>query len=309
MHRLTTFGLTLLGLGLLLGCAQTPGFVDFKPPIPTIKKEVPKLPVTPKRVTKRKANVNGKVLILEYHRVLPKDSRYDRSMKKFKQDLQILYEKGFRPVTMSEYLDNKMNIAPGATPVVITFDDSDPSQFTLLPDGRPSANSAIGIWHAFAQKYPDFPIKALFYVLPNGPFGQRKLQAQKMKMLKDWGCELGSHTWSHKNLAKMTDEQVKAELGKSIDYIRKLGFEPRHLALPFGIMPKNQALLQGFTWNGKQYKFDSVALAGSSPARAPTDKKLNPYKLPRVQAVDIDYGFRYWLEVERKMRVALYVQP
>ena len=79
-------------------------------------------------------------------------------MKKFKQDLQLLYEKGFRPVTMSEYLDNKIDIAPGASPVVITFDDSDPSQFTLLPDGRPSANCAIGIWHAFAQKYPDFPI-------------------------------------------------------------------------------------------------------------------------------------------------------
>lgn len=309
MHRLTTLSFTLLGLGFLSGCAQTPGFVDFKPPIPTIKKAEPKLPVAPKRVTKRKGNVSGKVLILEYHRVLPKDSRYDRSIKKFRQDLQLLYEKGFRPVTMSEYLDNKISIAPGASPVVITFDDSDPSQFSLLPDGTPDPNSAVGIWHAFAQKYPDFPIKALFYVLPNGPFGQKKLQAQKMKMLKDWGCELGSHTWRHKSLAKLTDEEVKAEFGKSIDYIRKLGFEPRHLALPYGVMPKNKALLRSFTYNGKSYKFDSVTLAGSSPALAPTNKKLDPYRLPRVQAVDIDYGFRYWLEVERKMRVALYVQP
>ena len=71
MRRLHLFGLSLFGLGLLAGCAQTPSFVDLKVPVPTIKKATPKLPVAPKRVTKRKGNVNGKVLILEYHRVLP----------------------------------------------------------------------------------------------------------------------------------------------------------------------------------------------------------------------------------------------
>jgi peptidoglycan/xylan/chitin deacetylase (PgdA/CDA1 family) len=248
-------------------------------------------------------------LILEYHRVLPKDTRYDRSIKKFRQDLQLLYEKGFRPITLSQYLDNKIDIAPGASPVVITFDDSDPSQFTILPDGTIDPNCAVGIWQKFAQKYPDFPIRAMFYILPNGPFGQKALQAKKMQMLKEWGCEVGSHTWNHKNLTKLSDNDVKFQITRSVDWIRSLGFEPRHLALPYGNSPKNPSILKGFMSGGKRYGFDSVTLAGSAPAYAPTDKRLNPYRIPRVQAVDIDYGFKYWLEVERKMRIALYVKP
>lgn len=262
-----------------------------------------------KRVSKRKGNTTGKVIIAEYHRIVPKETRWDRSIKKFKEDLQLLYERGFRPVTLSEYLDDKMDLPPGASPVVMTFDDSDPTQFKLLPDGTIDPDCAVGIWKAFADKYPDFPVKGTFYVLPNGPFGQKAMREKKLKMLKEWGSELASHTWSHKSLAKLTDEQIKAELAKSIDWIRELGFEPRHLALPFGVMPKNRALLRGFEYKGRNYRFDSVALAGAGPALAPTDERLDPYRLPRVQGMDLDLGLRYWLEMERKEKVALYVQP
>lgn len=286
--------------------------VQIKPTLAAAAEPPPKpapKPSPPKRVSKRPGNVNGKVMILEYHRIVDKDTMYDRSVKKFKQDLQLLYERGYRPVTLGEYLDGKIDIAPGAIPVVFTFDDSDPSQFQFLADGTLDPNCAVGIWSAFAEKHPDFPVRATFYVLPNGPFGQKKYREKKVQMLKDWGCELASHSWSHKSLGKMTDEQVKTELGKSIDWIRSLGFEPRHLALPYGVMPKNRTLLKSFQYNGKTYGFESVALAGAGPALAPTDPKLDPMRLPRIQGMDRDLGIRYWLEMERKMKVAFYVQP
>lgn len=303
----------VLALGLGLGCGRPlAGEVQVKSPLAAASETPAKPkppPAPPPRVSKRKGNTSGKVMILEYHRIVAKDTLYDRSVKKFRQDLQLLYERGYRPVTLSQYLDDKMDIPPGAIPVVFTFDDSDPSQFRFLADGSLDPKCAVGIWSAFAEKHPDFPVRATFYVLPNGPFGQKKLRDKKLKMLKDWGSELASHTWSHKNLAKLTDEQVCAELGKSIDWIRELGFEARHLALPYGVMPKNRALLKSFKYKGKSYGFESVALAGAGPALAPTDKKLDPMRLPRIQGMDRDLGIRYWLEMERKMKVAFYVQP
>lgn len=303
---------TLLFMPVAMQQGRQPALLQFRPVLPTIKSNASgpaTLPGVRKRVTKRKGNTKGKILILEYHRIVPKDTRYDRSIKKFKADLERLHKWGFRPVTLSEYLDNKIDIDPGATPVVFTFDDSDPSQFTLRSDGSLDPNCAVGIWDTFAKKHPDFPVRATFYVLPNGPFGQKKFQAKKVEMLRAWGSEIACHTWSHKDLGKLTDEQVKFQLAMSIDYVRKLGVEPRHLALPYGVMPKNQSLVRRFDWNGKTYRFDSCALAGSAPARPPGDPKLNPYRLPRVQAVDIDYGMNFWLAKERKGKVAFYVKP
>lgn len=303
-----------IALAITLGSCGKPIASDLqiRPAVASAAEPPPKpnpKPALPKRVSKRKGNTTGKVMVLEYHRIVAKDTLYDRSVKKFKQDLQLLYERGYRPVTLSQYLDNKIDVPPGAIPVVFTFDDSDPSQFRFLEDGTLDPTCAVGIWSAFAEKYPDFPVRATFYVLPNGPFGQKKLRDKKLQMLKDWGCELASHTWNHKSLGKLTDEQVCAELGKSIEWIRGLGFEPRHLALPYGVMPRNRALLKSFKYNGKTYGFQSVALAGAGPALAPTDERLDPMRLPRIQGMDRDLGIRYWLEMERKMKVAFYVQP
>ena len=166
---------------------------------------------TPARVSDRKADPTGTVPVLMYHRLGDKEASMVRTRANFKNDLNRLYALGFRPVTLAEYASNHMKLAPGASPVVLSFDDSHPDQFRLLEDGTVDPQCFVGIWLSFAKKHPDFPVRATFFVLPNGPFGQKKLAQKKMKMLLDWGCEIGSHALSHKSLTKLTDREVMNE--------------------------------------------------------------------------------------------------
>lgn len=216
---------------------------------------------------------------------------------------------GFRPVTLGDYLDNRMDLAPGASPIVITFDDSTQSQFSMLPNGQIDPNSAIGAWKEFAEKHSDFPILASFYVLPPVPWGQKDHLPKKLAFLQQWGCEIGSHTISHTSLKKLSEEQAKQELAGSIEFVRGLGFDCRALSLPYGISPKNATLLRKFVYNGKAYSLDGCLLVGANPAPSPTSDKFDPYRIPRIQGIDGPYGVTYWLDKVAKGEVEPYVQP
>ncbi len=246
----------------------------------------------------------GDVLVLMYHRTGPEEKRMVRSRKNFANDLARLYKAGYRPVTLDEYTSNTMDIPRGASPVVMSFDDSDPSQLTMLKDGTVDPKCMVGIWMAFHKKHKDFPVKGTFFVLPNGPFGQSKMQAKKLGLLRSLGCEIGSHT----ALKKLPDEAVCKELGASYEFIKKLGFVGRSMATPYGIAPKNRKLLETWTYNGKSYRYANICLAGSSPAPSPLSKSFDRRRIPRVQAYNGTLGITYWLNREGK-DFKPYVQP
>ncbi|ARU42203.1 hypothetical protein CCB80_14050 [Armatimonadetes bacterium Uphvl-Ar1] len=261
------------------------------------------------RVTNRKGNRQGTVLVLMYHRTGPEEKYMVRSRKNFKADLERLYRLGYRPVTLAEYGSNRMKLPRGSSPVVLTFDDSDPSQFSLKSDGTTDPNSMVGIWRSFEKKHPDFPVKGTFFVLPNGPFGRQKDAAKKLNLLKKWGSEIGSHTMTHRSLNKITDSEVSVEFGKSFEYVRKLGFTPDSLALPYGVLPKNRDLLKSAHYGGKNYRYSNVVLAGSEPAPSPLSKSFNPLRIPRVKAYDGEMGINWWLDFNKKHPTKTYVQP
>ncbi|MFM9872159.1 MAG: polysaccharide deacetylase family protein [Fimbriimonadaceae bacterium] len=262
-----------------------------------------------KRVSNRPGNRKGTVLVLMYHRTGPDEKYMVRSQKNFLADLTRLYRLGYRPVTLAEYGANDMMLPRGASPVILTFDDSDPSQFQLRADGSIDPASMVGIWHKFAKSHPQFPVKGTFFVLPNGPWGKAKDAPKKLKYMKKWGCEIGSHTMRHKNLSKLTDEEVTTEFGKSFEYVAKLGFEPTSMALPYGILPKNRELVRSFVYNGHEYRYWNVVLAGSSPAKSPMNKTYDNLRIQRVQAYDGIYGINWWLDFNKKNPTHPYVQP
>jgi hypothetical protein len=261
-----------------------------------------------KRVTARAADTDGSVLIVEYHNIAKKEARWDRSVNRFRSDLERLYGMGFRPVTVSAYLDDKMDLPPGASPIVFTFDDADPTQFRILPDGKIDPDCAVGIWQAFAKDHPDFPVVATFYVLPV-LWNQKSAAARKLEMLRRWGCEIGCHTYTHRSLGTLSDAEVKTEIQRSVDLIASLGFKAETIALPYGVNPKNKELLKGFTANGKRYGFRAALLVGAGPAPSPHSPKLNPYRLPRIQGIEGDYGITYWLDKVKAGKVKPYVTP
>jgi len=260
-------------------------------------------------VTNRPANPNGAVFIVEYHHIRKGRGDMFRTPEEFRADLQRLYDLGFRPCTVSDYLDGKFPIPPGASPAVSTFDDSNPSQLQMAKDGSVDPNCAIGVWMDFAKTHPDFPVRATFYVLPDVLWAQPALRERKIALLKELGCELGVHTVTHPILRKLSDDKVKEELAIANDRLEAFGTSmPPSVALPFGVSPKNRELLKGFSFKGKPYRFKAALLVGANPALSPSDPHLNRYRIPRIQAYGGPYGLDYWLDHLKKGAVRLYVQ-
>lgn len=262
--------------------------------------DAPRPPAQKKRVTARPANTKGVIPILMYHRVWTAETKYDRSIANFEKDLDLLYRQGYRPITLAQYIDKKIDIAPGATPVVITFDDSDPTQFDLLPNGDINPKTAYGLMKKFEKKYPDFPARAVFFVNPYRLFGKRVLGIPKLKKLQDLGNEIGSHTWKHDNLRKLSDAQVAADFKRTNEFLRKNGIIVRTLAPPYGVLPRNKALL-------KQY--EAVVLAGSNPAPSCFDPKRRMTALPRIWAYNGSLGIRDWVAKMKSGSPKPFVQP
>lgn len=246
--------------------------------------------------------------VAEWHHIAVGKTTMHRSPKEFRADLERLYKMGFRPVTAKEWLDGKMDLAPGASPVVMTFDDANPDQFRLLDDGSVDPECGVGIWQAFAKEHPDFPIHGTFFVLPT-MWGQPKWVEKKLAMLKEWGSEVGNHTISHVPLRKQTDERVKQEIGDAAIALAKLGEPgPYDLAYPLGSTPKNLALLKGFPYKNGKITVGSGFLVGADPAPSPASPKFDRYKIPRIQATKGVCGLDYWLDELEKGHVKIYVE-
>jgi hypothetical protein len=262
------------------------------------------------RVTDRPGNPDGQVLIVEYHHIREGKGDMFRTTAEFRRDLERFYKMGFRPVTVGQYLAGEMDLPPGASPMVFTFDDSSPSQFRMLDDGTVDPESGVGIWMAFAEKHPDFPVRATWYVLPDVMWAQPKWVDRKVELLREMGSELGNHTVTHRNLSRLSDEEVKKEFAGAIDRLEAWGEKsPVSLALPLGIFPKNRELVKGFEYGGKRYEMKAAMLVGANPAPPITSDKFNPYAIPRIQATTSPFGIDFWLEKVEKGEVKVYVEP
>ncbi len=266
-------------------------------------------PEKPKRVTKRPGNTMGTVQVLMYHRLGDKESHMVRSRENFRRDLARLYKLGYRPVTLREFATNRMSLQQGASPVVITFDDSWPDQLRILKDGTVDPHCFVGEWLAFSKTRPDFPVKATFFALKNGPFGQKGLGRQKIKMLQGWGSEVASHTISHVDLSKASAQTIKEEVGESVLWLESMGAKVTSFAPPYGAFPKSRLLKDGFVYKGRKISFSAVVAAGAGPAPAPTDKKFRHSVIPRIKAYEGSRGVHWWLDKAVAGKLDVFVQP
>lgn len=235
-------------------------------------------------------NELGKVLILEYHEVGGSEARWRRSSENFRKDLETLYEKGYRLVNLRDYLAGKIDLPAGLSPVVLTFDDSDPGQFRyIIKDGQPviDPDSAVGMIMAFHEQHPDFGVAGTFYVLWPYPFGQKDYARQKISFLINNGFEIGNHTVHHTSLSDLSPDEVRSELAMPNKYVSEIvpGYATDSLALPNGVSPKDPELLKAGSSDGIAYQMKAVLLVGAAPAPSPFSKDFNPYRLPRVQAI------------------------
>ncbi len=242
------------------------------------------------------ANELGKFLILEYHKIDAPEARWTRTPEHFREDLERLWERGYRLTRLDDLLDGKVTLPAGTTPVVLTFDDSSPGQFRYLERNggvEIDPNCAVGILEAFERQHPGFGHAATFYVLPganppNRLFNQPALVGRKLQYLVSHGYEVGNHTLWHADLAKYPEATVREQIAMAQVWVgRELpNFRFRTLALPLGDYPKDVRWLISGSAAGTTYRNDGIMRVVGGPAPSPYAAAWDPYRLPRIQGVD-----------------------
>jgi len=249
-----------------------------------------------------------KIPILQYHLIGDTDSRWKRSRDGFRRDLQLLYDRGYRPITVAQLVDRKFDIPPGTSPVVITFDDASPGQFSYIErNGKLEIdpNSAVGIWLDFGRKHRDWKPRATFCLLPaaseghaffgdTGVAGQKsEWRFPKLRFLVQQGFELCNHTLWHGRLDKRNDAAVQEQIARGLLAVDSAvaGYRVRTFALPLGLWPKNRALAQAGRWTDEQsartitYRFDAILEVTGALAGTPYGPAFNPLSIPRTQVI------------------------
>lgn len=255
----------------------------------------------------RAPNELGRIPILEYHLIGDTEGRWQRERSRFRRDLEILYERGYRPVSVRDLVDGRIDLPSGLSPVVFTFDDASPSQFRYVehPDGSLiiDSTSAVGIWLDFAASHPGWENRATFCLLSGAEagrsfFGNKGIEGQKtewrfqkIQFLAEQGFELCSHTLWHANLAKYDDAVVQEQIARGVMAIDSAvpGYRVRTLALPLGVWPTNRELAVRGSWrdprDGREvaYRFDAVLEVAGHPVPGPRSPDFTPLSLDRVQ--------------------------
>jgi hypothetical protein len=254
-------------------------------------------------------NTMGRIPILEYHVIGAPEGRYTVTKEHLLKDLQLTYDRGYRPITISQMLDKDFSTVPnGMSPVVFVFDDASDSQFRYIErNGKLEIDptSAVGIWEDFAKAHSDWKGKAVFCMLNGGAAGhnffgdnpkfggqKKEWRFQKVKWLADNGFELCNHTLWHMQLSKFPDDKVQWNIAANSMGIDSAvpGYKVRTIALPQGLWPKNRQLAWQGSWtdpkSGKtmNYKFDAVLEVSGGPARSPYDPAFNGHSISRIEA-------------------------
>jgi peptidoglycan/xylan/chitin deacetylase (PgdA/CDA1 family) len=311
MQRRILVALALGGpLALTVGCGDRTSAAAAADSVATAQTEGtlgPSAGGTPVGDTSRKPNPYGRIPVLEYHVISDTvKNMWYVERGHFKRQLQLLYDRGYRPVTMKQLLDKDFSEVPrGMSPVVFTFDDASPEQLSYIErDGRLEIdpNSAVGIWVDFQRRHPDWKSRAVFCTL-NGAgeghnfFGDKGIKGQKtewrhqkVRWLAEQGHELCNHTLWHAQLSKYPDAFVQEQIARGQMGIDSAvpGYRVRTFALPQGLWPKNRQLAWKGSWTDPKtkrtitYEYDAVLEVAGGPARSPYDSRFNPKSVPRV---------------------------
>ncbi|OJF82065.1 polysaccharide deacetylase family protein [Nocardia seriolae] len=243
------------------------------------------------------ANELGQIPILMYHRIeTDPGSEYDETPQQFTAELDRLYTEGYRPITIATFLSGSIDLPAGTHPVILTFDDSTRPQLTLTASGDPTPDCAVGLLEQFHSRHPDFAATATFYV-NNDPFGA---DPRTLPWLARHGYDLGAHTATHANLARLPATDVQRELVQNIRAITAAtpGTPLRSMALPLGVYPADRTLAASGSWDGTSYNFAAVLLVGANPAPSPFATNMEPTALPRIRSgrTPIPFASTYWLD-------------
>ncbi len=274
-------------------------------------------PVASADLKKIKANENGQIMILMYHGIGTEEAEWVRTADNFRKDLLTLYEKGYRLISLKDYIENNIKVEAGYTPFVLTFDDGLKNSFNLLEENgekRLDPDCAVGILEEFKKQHPDFGSGGSFFVYYPIPFRQKELIKEKYEFLIKNGYDIGNHSYNHENLGKLGVEDIQKSLAGNVKLTQEYlpGYDVYGLAIPYGIGPKgdNYKYLAQGEYEGVKYDHRAVLKVGSNPAPSPVSTKFDPIRLPRVRASEMNTagtGIYDWLQTFDKKPERRYI--
>ncbi len=243
---------------------------------------------------KLKPNEAGKIMVLMYHNIGNEEKEWVRTPANFIKDLNTLYDKGYRPISLSDYVSGHITTKQGFTPIVITFDDGNKNNFEYLDDGSANKASAVEILMDFHKSHNDFPLEATFFLTGSCPFNQKGFESEKINYIIENGMDVGNHTQNHVNFKSTTKDEIQKEIGAQAQFLKSLikkpDYEVNTFALPFGIRPKDHTLttnLASGSFNDVPYENIAILNVGWNPAYSPYDTRFDPTSIPRIRASEM----------------------
>ena len=263
---------------------------------------------------KVKPNEAGKVMVVMFHNFVQSftPSKYDNgeyttTFDEFRKLLSTLYEKDYRLVSMSDYLNNNISVPAGCIPIIFTFDDGTAGQFNLIEEnGKLVANkdSAVGVIEEFNKTHPDFGLRGMFYInLGNSTFEGAGTKEERLKYLVEKGFEIGNHTYTHINLSQAKSaDKIQEEIGNNQKVANELlsGYKMTTFSLPYGAPSKDlQQYVQKGVYQDTEYEHKAIMEVGWDPTFSPVSKNFKPLSTHRVRASGIkpvDADLAWWLK-------------
>ena len=254
-------------------------------------------------------NEMGKVPVMMYHGIknmknsetnntggnVDRDG-YTRTVEAFRNDLEFYYEKGYRMIKLSDYINGNINVEYGKSPIVLTFDDGNDNNIkvTGLDDKGNiiiDENSAVGVLEAFKKKYPDYNVTAIFFVT-EALFNQPEYNEKILHWLVDNGYEVGNHTLGHNNLNNTTASETQKVVGGMYQKLADILGDKyaKIIALPYGNPTSNKHANYPYVISGEYdgYKYETLGAmrVGWEPEVSSYHKEFNPLYIKRCRAYD-----------------------
>ena len=273
----------------------------------------------------QKLGVNelGEVPIMMYHGIHNKKNDetnyiggnvdkngYQRTSEAFINDLEFYYEKGYRMIRLTDYIDGNINVELGKSPIILTFDDGLSNNMKINgidSDGNLiiDPNCAVGILESFKQKYPDYNVTATFFINA-GLFNQQEYNEKIMNWLVDNGYDIGNHTYSHVDFTKVNKETTQEEVGSLYGMLDNIipNKYVNIIALPFGspysLEHENMAYIFNSNYNNKKYITKAALRVGWKAEESPFSVNFNSKFLKRIRAYD-NNGIEFDIEMNFKL--------
>lgn len=224
------------------------------------------------------------------------EAGYQRTAEAFRNDLEFYYQEGYRMIRLDDYIDGKIDVPLGKSPIVLTFDDGLKNNMHVIGVDKEGnleidPNCAVGILEEFKKKYPDFQVTATFF-LNGGLFQQPDFDEKIIKWLVDNGYDVGNHSYSHVNFTTIDYLESQEEIGRIYQMLDRI--IPNQyvsiVALPFG-SPYTQdhanfgAIMSG-SYDGKEYQTKAALRVGWESDYSPFSKSFDPQFIKRIRAYD-----------------------